>query len=97
MASGFVFQYTPESFDEDVALEPPIPVHADPDIPGFEDRGEVFAGKLAALIGGESDTSASVVDFSLLALAKEVRSIFEPSCFPRRSSQKASVSAAVCH
>lgn len=32
-----VFQRAPESLDEDVVLEAPFAIHADPDIPDFED------------------------------------------------------------
>ncbi len=49
----FVFQGAPESFDEDIILEASLAVHADPDVPGFQDGGEGFAGKLASLIGVE--------------------------------------------
>ena len=31
---SLVFQGAPEAFDEDVVLEPPFAVHADPDVPG---------------------------------------------------------------
>lgn len=48
-----VFQGTPESFDEDVILEPPLAVHADPDVPGLEDGCKCFTGKLAPLVGVE--------------------------------------------
>src|SRR5208337_2497414 len=50
---SFVFQGTPESFDENVVLEAPLAVHADPDVPGLEDRGELLTGKLATLVGVE--------------------------------------------
>jgi len=61
LSSGFirlqvdslVLQCPPESFDEYVIFEAPLAVHADPDIPGFEDGGEGFAGKLAPLVGVE--------------------------------------------
>jgi len=61
LSSGFVclqvdslvFQGTPESFDKDVVLESPLAVHADPYVPGLEDGGESFAGKLASLVGVE--------------------------------------------
>lgn len=44
---------TAESFDEDIVLETPFAIHADPDIPGFEDGGECFAGELASMVGVE--------------------------------------------
>ena len=50
---SLVFQGTPESFDKDIVLEAPLAVHADPDVPGLEDGGESFAGKLASLVGVE--------------------------------------------
>ena len=50
---SLVLQGSPESFDENVVLEAPLAVHADPDVPGLEDRGELLAGKLAALVGVE--------------------------------------------
>ena len=55
---SFVFQGTPESFDEDVVLEPPLAVHADLDVPGLEDGGKCLTGKLAPLIGVEDLRSA---------------------------------------
>ena len=61
LSSGFVslqidplvFQGAPESLDEDVVLEPPLAVHTDLDVPGLEDGGECFTGKLAPLVGVE--------------------------------------------
>jgi len=48
-----VLQGTPEAFDEDVVFEPPFTVHADLDVPGFEDGCERLAGKLAPLVAVE--------------------------------------------
>ena len=52
--NSLVLQGAPESLDEDVVLEAPFAVHADPDVPGFENRGKSFAGELAPLVGVEN-------------------------------------------
>jgi hypothetical protein len=50
---SLVFKGAPESLDEDVVLESPLAVHADPDVPGLENGDELFAGKLSPLVGVE--------------------------------------------
>ncbi len=54
----FVFQRAPEALDKDVVFEPALAVHADLNVPSFQDGGKGLAGKLAALVGIEYLRSA---------------------------------------
>jgi len=65
-----VFQGAPETLDEDVVLEAPPAVHADPDIPCLENRGESFTGKLASLVGIEDLRCTALEDSFFKCLVK---------------------------
>ena len=48
-----VFEAAPQPFDKDVVHAAALAVHADHDLMGLQNAGEVLAGELAALVGVE--------------------------------------------
>jgi hypothetical protein len=45
---------SPETLHENIVINPPSPVHADPDIGGFKRLDEILAGELRSLVGVEN-------------------------------------------
>ena len=54
----FVLNRPPKSFDEQVIIITPLPIHADSDSMFFQETGEGLAGELSALIGVKDIRSA---------------------------------------